>query len=321
MILMEVIMLFKNYEYFLAIVESGSLSRAADKLYLSQPSLSKYLKRMENTLGVELFDHHSSPLKLTYTGERYLQYVQKVLALDNQLEKEFSELKDGARGKVSIGLAFWRSSCMLPEILPVFSTKYPYIEVNVMEGKSSFLEHELDHDRLDFAIMNLSPTADYSKLNYDIIMQERILLAGNSNHPLIKNYQPNSYDGPFPHFHITDLINEQFYLTKQGQNLTTMILQYFSKKNFHPQKIMETENLTTAINMVSANMGFTFVPEAGSKPNLLPPNISLFTVDKPSLSWPLAVFYKKDTYITQAARLYIEMMKEHYANLNNNIST
>ena len=69
-------MIFRNYEYFLTIADSGSLTKAAEQLYVSQPSLSQYLKRLESSLGVELFDHKSSPLKLTYIGQRYYNYVK-----------------------------------------------------------------------------------------------------------------------------------------------------------------------------------------------------------------------------------------------------
>ena len=64
-------MVLHNYEYFVAIVDEGSLTKAAEHLYVSQPSLSQYLKRLEASLGVELFDRSTSPLRLTYTGERY----------------------------------------------------------------------------------------------------------------------------------------------------------------------------------------------------------------------------------------------------------
>ena len=75
-------MVFRNYEYFAAIVEAGSLTRAAEQLYISQPSLSQYVKRLEANLGVELFDRSTSPLRLTYTGERYYQYVLQLMKLD-----------------------------------------------------------------------------------------------------------------------------------------------------------------------------------------------------------------------------------------------
>lgn len=310
-------MLFKNYEYFLAITETKNLSQAAEKLYLSQPSLSKYLKRLETNLGIELFDHHSSPLKLTYAGERYLEYVTTVAKLDKQLQKEFSEIRKNDRGKITLGLALWRSSYMLPEVLPSFFLTYPNIEVKVVEGKSSFLVNELLKDRLDLCILNPVPNLDYQNLDYEVLMNERILLLSHADHPIVKRFCPDglvsdSSHGFFPHIDISLIENERFFLTKDGQNLTLTISSFFSKHHLHPSRIFETENLTTAINMVSAGMGFTFVPEAGTAPGNLPANVALFTIDEPPLQWPLAVFYQSSSYVSHAAQHFVELLKTHY---------
>ncbi|MFP3637417.1 LysR family transcriptional regulator substrate-binding protein, partial [Bacillus sp. SIMBA_033] len=76
--------------------------------------------------------------------------------------------------KIRIGLALWRGSCLLPDILPSFIDKYPNIEVCITEGKSNFLVSELLTEKLDFAVMNLPTNMDFSKLTYDTIMQEQI---------------------------------------------------------------------------------------------------------------------------------------------------
>ncbi|MER3114052.1 LysR family transcriptional regulator [Bacillus altitudinis] len=310
-------MLFKNYEYFLAIVEEGGVSKAAKRLYISQPSLSKYLKRLEMNLGVELFDHNSSPLKLTYTGERYYSYIMQIITLDKQLQKEFSEIQNNERGKIRIGLALWRGSCLLPDILPSFIDKYPKIEVCITEGKSNFLVSELLTEKLDFAVMNLPTNMDFSKLTYDTIMQEQILFAGNKDHPIIKQSSSSQdYSNEYPYIDIAKLENELFIMTKAGQNLTSAILHYFSKHHLDPKNILEIENLTTAIHLVSAGMGFTFIPEAGIKKEHPPENMTLFSLNDPDLIWPLAVVYKKNTYITNYAHLFIEMLKEYYQNEN-----
>ncbi|WP_235761791.1 LysR family transcriptional regulator [Oceanobacillus alkalisoli] len=306
-------MLFKNYEYFLAIVEEGGLTRAAERLYITQPSLSKYLKRLEMNLGVELFDRSSSPLKLTYMGERYYTYIMQIMTLDKQIQKEFSEIQANERGKVKIGLALWRGTNILPDILPTFSSKYPNIEVSITEGKSDFLVNELLSERLDFAIMNLPTNMDFTKLTYDTLIQEQILLAGNKNHELVKEAESIQDDSNgYLFIDTARLVNELFIITKTGQNLTKAILQHFSKRHLDPKNILEIENLTTAINLVSAGMGFTFIPEIGAKEEHLPENISIFTVNDPVLIWPLAIVYKKDTYTTKVSNLLINMLKERY---------
>ena len=110
-------MIFKNYEYFLTIAEEGNISSAARKLFVSQPSLSQYLKRLETNLGVELFDHTRYPLQLTYAGERYLAYVQDLFNLDRRMQQEFSDITQNRRGKIRLGIAYWRGSNVLPQVL------------------------------------------------------------------------------------------------------------------------------------------------------------------------------------------------------------
>ena len=306
-------MIFKNFEYFLAIVEEGGLSKAAKRLYITQPSLSKYLKRLEMNLSVELFDHSSSPLKLTYTGERYYAYVMQYISLDKQLKKEFSEIKIDQRGNIRFGLALWRGSCLLPDILPSFTSEYPNIELNITEGKSNFLVGELVNEKLDFAIMNLPPEMDYSKLTYEILMEEEILLMGNINHPLVrKTVSIEDKSKEYPFIDLAQLKDELFILTKPGQNLTSAIMHLFSKRQIYPANKLETANLTTAINLVSAGMGFSFIPEGGVKGKLLPDNVVVFSLNEPVLFWELAVVYKKDTYITNISRIFIDMLKMYY---------
>ena len=306
-------MFFKNFEYFLAIIEEGSISKASEREYISQPSLSKYLKRLESNLGVELFDRNSYPLKLTHTGERYYKYGIKVMELEKQLQREFTEICRDERGEIKFGLALWRGSHILPLILPYFKNVYPNITVSITEGKSQFLINELINERIDFALMNLPLYMDFSKIQYDILMEEEILLAGNINHPLVsQTIATKDCVSKFPSIDIKDLEEELFVITKQGQNLTNAISYLFSKKGLNPQNTFETENLTTAINLVSAGLGFTFIPEDGVRAEIIPNNIKVFSLKDSNLLWPLAIVYKKNTYVTNVSKLFIDSLKKHY---------
>jgi len=306
-------MLFKNYDYFIAIVEEGGISKAAKKLYISQPSLSKYLLRLEDNLNVTLFDRTKTPLVLTYTGERYYRYIKEVIALDKKLQIEFSEINETERGVVNLGLALWRGSVLLPEILPKFVNDHPYIEIKLTEGISSFLTGEIINEKLDFAIMNLPMDMDFKNLSFDTLAEEEILLVGNEESPFVqKALQQNDVKGYHPYLDIKTIHDELFILTKHGQNLTRSIHHHFSKHHIEPKNIIETENLTTAINLVSEGLGFTFVPERGIIGKHLPDNIVPFTLNDPGLIWPLAVVYKKDTYLSKISSLLINHLKDHF---------
>ena len=101
----------KNYDYFLTIVKMGNLTRAADALYITQSSLSKYLSRLEADLNIQLFDRSSSPMVLTYAGHLYLEYVNRLLAMDSRLQAEFDEVRSETRGETTFGITSCTAGC------------------------------------------------------------------------------------------------------------------------------------------------------------------------------------------------------------------
>lgn len=304
-------MAFRNYEYFAAIVEAGSLTKAAEQLYVSQPSLSQYLKRLEANLGVELFDRSTSPLQLTYTGERYYQYVRQFMKLDENVRREFQDIKSQISGRLRLGVALWRGACLLPDVFPSFHQQYPDIDIELTEGRSVQLEAALMNDKIDLAVMNLPRTLDYGKLTCEIVCEERILIAAPTQHPYVQDLLKNCQiqDG-YPLAPL-ELVNHiPLILTKPGQNLTHEVKHALGKNHIEPDLLMETGNLTTAINLTAQGIACAFVPEEGAKVCQHPSAVTYFAVDSPDLVWDLAAVYRKDTYLTRLSQLFIEVMKQ-----------
>ena len=111
-------MFVKNPEYFLTIAKERSISRAAERLYLSQPYLSQYLAKLEANLGVMLLDRSHSPLRLTPAGEVFHAYLERQDYLDRQLVSDLRDLQNKKRPMLHIGVSPWRGSVLLPDILP-----------------------------------------------------------------------------------------------------------------------------------------------------------------------------------------------------------
>lgn len=304
-------MIFKNPEYFLSIVENGSLTRASEKLYVSQPYLSQYLKRLEDNLGVMLFDHTTSPLKLTYVGEQYYNYVLQVMKLSDQVRKEFSDAQNYESGRLRLGTALWRGSCLLPEIYPTFHKKYPKIHLELTEAKSSELENALLADKLDLAIMNLHPTFPYHKLSCETIFEEQILLAvPTESEYTAELLKEASYKNSFPCAPIEFLSKIPLILTKPGQNFTHVTNFAFAKHNITPTILLETSNLTTAVNLAATGIACTLVPAEGARTYDCGGKITYFLIDTPELVQPVSVVYQKNAPPTRLAQLFINMLKE-----------
>lgn len=306
-------MVFRNYEYFVAIVEAGSLTKAAERLYVSQPSLSQYLKRLETSLGVELFDRSTSPLRLTYTGERYYQYVLQLMKLDENVRREFQDIQNQTSGRLRLGVALWRGACLLPDVFPTFHQQYPDIHIELTEGRSVQLESALMNDKIDLAVMNLPRTLDYNKLTCEIICEERILLAAPTHHPYVRDLlvDCDTLDG-YPMAPLELLEHIPLILTKPGQNLTHEVRHMLGKNHIEPNILLETGNLTTAINLTAQGIACTFVPEEGAKVCQHPGAVTYFVTNSSDLVWDLAVVYRKDTYLTHLSQLFIEVMKQQF---------
>ena len=105
-------MYIKNPEYFITTVREGSISKAAEKLYLSQPYLSQCIARTEKELGVKLFDRSHMPLKLTEAGKIYMRYLESVGVLTGQFEEQLGELKTGRSRTLNVGMTLWRGSVL-----------------------------------------------------------------------------------------------------------------------------------------------------------------------------------------------------------------
>lgn len=304
-------MFLPNYEYFIAIVESGSLTKAAEKLFVSQPSLSQYLKRLERNLGVELFDHSSSPLRLTFTGERYYQYVLQLQRMDEDIRREFLDIKNEERGRLRLGIALWRGACLLPKVFPYFHEKYPGIRLELFEGRSSQLENALIHDKIDMAVMNLPIALNYRNLTCETIFEEPILLAAPTSHPDVQQLlkQCSHKDG-YPTAPIDLVCKIPLTITLPGQNLTYAVHHVLGKHHLEPDILLETSNLTTAVNLVAQGITCAFVPGEDADIHDLSQKVTYFMIDDPDLKWPLAAVYRKDSYLPRIARLFIAVLHE-----------
>lgn len=299
-----------NLDYFITIAQCGSLTKAAEKLYVSQPSLSQYVKRLEKHLGTELFDHSTSPLKLTYSGERYYQYVLQARQLEENIQKEILDIRNQTRGQLKLGVALWRGACLLPDVFPDFHQQYPDIRLELLEGRFVQLQQALLNDEIDLAVANRPRNMNYDKLVYEVIQEERILLAAPTLHPYVQALLKTcSYTRGMPVAPLELLSRIPLILTKSGQSLTYEVMRFLTKNHIEPNVLMETGNLTTAINLTARGIACTFVPEEGAKVCQHPGAVTYFALDCPDLVWDLVVVYRKDTYLNNISRLFIEALK------------
>ena len=146
---------FKELTYVLALARHQSVTKAAQELYLTQPALTRFLQRLETSVGQPLFTRSGNRLIPTYAGEKYIERAQEILLLKKQLDAEMQDIVQVHRGQLRIGLSIFRSFSLLPNVLPEFTRKYPHVKLLVEENDPAFLEEALCRGELDLAFFSL----------------------------------------------------------------------------------------------------------------------------------------------------------------------
>ena len=148
-------MLLKELRYVLAIHTYGTMAKASQHLYISQPALSKYIQNLEDTLNVELFHRNNGRLTLTFAGEQYVSAATRMLEIFENLENELTDVQNAAKGRIRLGISTYRGPYLLPKVIAKFHREYPSIDLNVTEESAENLEQMLSRGELDIAILNL----------------------------------------------------------------------------------------------------------------------------------------------------------------------
>ena len=142
---------FKELEYFSTIVKCGNLTHAARQLYVSQPTLSKFLQKLEEDLGLVLFQRGSRRLKLTYAGQRYYAHVERILSQKREMDAEMTDILRSDRGVLYVGIPPFRCSFSLPKVLPIFHKEFPQVQFRIVEAPSAVLDQKLLNGEIDLA--------------------------------------------------------------------------------------------------------------------------------------------------------------------------
>lgn len=303
-------MFVKNPDYFLTIVKERSISKAAERLYLSQPYLSQYLAKLEGSLGVILLDRSHSPLRLTPAGELFHAYLERQSFLDRQLVSDLRDLQDKKRPVLHIGVSPWRGSTLLPDVLPLFEGQYPDVQVVLHEAPVPDLGELAEANVIDFCVMQ--PPDNLAELTYEPVMRERIFLVCHRDHPLLQGLG-SGYDDPKPFPDLRLLEHERVVMLPPGWRLSKLLYNTFSVHSVEPQNLLITTNTTTAINLAAEKLGFAFLQESGVSRTPYLDRLACFTLGDPPLTCPLAVVYKKNGFLSPAARAFIDLVKEFYS--------
>ena len=303
-------MINKTSRYFLTIAKEGNLNRAAEVLYVSQPSLSKYIQRLERQLGTPLFDRSVSPMVLNDAGRLYYQYLLEQASHEEQMMAQILEIHNMVRGTLRIGIPSYCGQCYLPWVLKEFWAKYPHVSLELFEGRGEQVEQAVADQTVDLGIVHLPVST--GMLRYQELFSEKVLLAvpreeksGTQN----ADTEITISDGS-----ILDFTRFSFIMPHPEQKLGQLIADLFCRTDFSPNILVTSQTVSTVLSLVALGLGGGFIPASGL--NALPQNIldkiTFYRIKELDLhEWKLVALHRKGYCLPKYTRYFIELLSKY----------
>ena len=270
----------KEYRYILEIAKQGGISKAANALYISQPSLSLYLKNLENRLGIELFDTSSGNARPTAAGRVYLEYAQQIVGMDNTLMQTMDGIKHRQVGIVRLGITGTRSTYLSPAILKCCRREHPGIEVRIRECNTAELEEHVFRKR-DLDIILANEPFRTGGLSSQLLFREEVLVAIPKT--FLKGVDLVYGEGTAaPWVNLEQLKNVPFTMLKQGQRLRQLADTLFAGASIRPKILLETQSTETALALAQNELSACFIYDS-IRIRHLPENVMVCRVSKEPL--------------------------------------
>ena len=287
----------RECEYFLAIAQEKNISKAAEKLYISQPSLSKFLIGLEKEVGNQLFLRNRGQLEITAAGKIYQRYAHKFLSLESKLSDELSALDTEKKQKISLGITPWINSYITLRTLNVFAEKYPQITLNISEDFGQNLFSMFLDKKLDLVFSNI--TSDIkaelpAHCYYVPVMKDRLLIVVPKAMSMSYGLHVGETSAEHPYL-LHDLpFRECRVITgKPRQHLYTITMDILSAYHLEPSGIVESQNVDNCLNMVESGHGISFVSEIYIKNGLKLEHSDIYCVDDARFDYTRYIIYDK----------------------------
>lgn len=261
--------MLKNMDYVHAVYVHKSFSKAAKKLYISQPALSATIKRVEEEIGLPIFDRSSNPIQLTQAGKYYIESIESIMNLENEMRSYFNSLLDNNRGTINVGAASFYCTYILPTIIQDFRVEYPDYTVNLLEANADELMKCLHSGIVDIVI-DVEKKGIPRAFDSLVWSKENLLLAVPSSYDInnqLKTYRltfddiasGNYLNKKHPKVDVKMFKNENFLLLKQGNDMYERSINICKKADFTPKVTIYLDQMLTAYNIARKGKGIAFV--------------------------------------------------------------
>lgn len=286
----------RDLKAFMTVVEHGSFSKAANECFMSQPSLSKSIKKLENALHVELLNRSTRNIELTDAGSIVYKQGQKIIRSVHDLHILLDDLSNIKTGTIKLGIPPLIGTLFFPEIARKFHRQYPKVHLELVERGAKMIGTLVENGDVDMGIVVI-PT-DERKFSVQSFVEDQFFVFINESHPLAQQ----------EHIRLQDLKNETFIIFTEEFTLHDYVIKSCKSVGFTPVVGYKSSQWDLIVELVSSNLGVTLLPYsiAAKQTNSNVKIIPLLNFDMP---WRLGVITKKNTYQSFALKQLLHTIR------------
>jgi len=311
--------MFRYKSYVNEVYKEKSFSKAAENLYISQPSLSARIIKLEEELGMPIFDRSTSPLRLTEFGEVYMEALREVDAIERRIENYISDISHLRTGKLTIGASNVFAAYVIPPLISEFQKRYPEVKIRLIEGNTETLEALLASNELDMVADNNHYNAELYER--EVYASECILLAVPRTFKMcseVQNYALKAEDIESGAY-LSDAVaaadlslfsSFAFVMLAPGNDTRIRADKMCREAGFRPVIALEVHQQATAYMIAATQLGATFVSDTVIKK--LPRNEELcyYKIGSAAARREVCFYCKKHKYKTRAMKEFMKLIHE-----------
>jgi DNA-binding transcriptional LysR family regulator len=281
----------KQLTYFIAIVEEGNITSAANKLHMAQPPLSNQLKLLEDELGTKLLERGARKVKLTDAGKILYKRAKHILEITNSTAKEIEEFRKGIQGTLKLGTISSSGTVLLSRRIIDFNKKYPNIKFEIHEGNTYELIEMINSGIIEVGIVR----TPFNSKNFECLYleQEPMVAVMSENYKFI-----NKSD----EIVLNDLNGEPLIIYRRFEKI---LLSEFEGLGFEPNIFCINDDARTTILWARAGLGIGIVPKSAVNFEFVN-NIKYKIINEESLRTQIAAIWIKERYLSIGAKRFLE---------------
>lgn len=288
-------------KYFQVVAHMEHMTRAAEKLYIAQPSLSQSIAKLEEELGVPLFDRQGRRIHLNQFGRAFLKRVERIFRELDEGKREVADLAGLEEGSIALAVA---STQPLPDLLSGFLSRHPRVRFRLFQQQSlANVVQQLERGEIDLCIS--SPPIEKPGITWVPLLTEEIFLLVPAGNPLARRGS----------IRLIDAANESFISLKPGHGLRDLMDEFCKKAGFVPDVAFEGDESATVRGLVTAGLGVTFVAAQTLPQSLIEQSMVLLRIEEPVCQRTIGLAWLEDRYLSEAARRFQQFVIEYFSRL------